>query len=143
MPSLDEHLARQIAKAAPGRFASAYDSDWGWPIPPIGVDPAGVDPAQRLQRQARERDADPVEPLLEAEPVTQGTSTAADPSQRAPLTAPPQRRALIQDGQYLAREQYTLARLIGEGNWALLRMQREHFSRIAEESATAFRELGA
>lgn len=59
--------------------------------------------------------------------------------------APAERRGppLIQDGQRLGRELTTLARLLHEGDWTLLRLQSQHLAAVALESGAALRELGA
>lgn len=80
-------------------------------------------PDTDLMQRVRRYDTDPVEPAM-----------------TPPVTA---RRALIQDGQALARDLYRIAEMLRDGNWTLLRMQADHYAVRLDEAGNACKELGA
>lgn len=91
---------------------------------------SAADLDRQLLRHVAARDTDTAEAL-----TSEDTGELPAP--------PPQRAAIIQRGQDLAREGRTLQRLVRERDWTLLRLHAAALEAYLAESADVFGELGA
>lgn len=126
--------------------------------------PGHLHPEIQLAHHVAARDTDPTEALIEPErPVfprewpeellrewpqadAAGPRDAAEPHETDSQADTLRQRArlpVIQDGQRLARELHTYARLIRDGDWTLLKMQASEVATVLSESGNTLREFGA